>query len=90
MALLLTIETVEMPVGAFLLAANEGGVLRAAEFADCEERLRRPLERRFGPAGYHLRPGTVPAEVSRATIGADSRAGRAELVSEPFPVGSPW
>ena len=33
---------------------------------------------------------TAPAPTSRATIGADSRAGSSELVSEPFPVGSPW
>ena len=42
-------------------------------------------------SGVVVFPITIaPAEVSRATIGADSRAGSSELVSEPFPVGSPW
>jgi methylated-DNA-[protein]-cysteine S-methyltransferase len=62
----LAIETVETPLGPLLLVADSEGVLRAAEFADCEARMRRLLDRQLGHAGYELRPGPVPNTIKAA------------------------
>ena len=66
MPLTLAVETVETPLGPLLLVADSEGVLRAAEFADCEARMRRLLHRRLGRAGYELRPGPVPNTIKAA------------------------
>src|SRR5215207_10148849 len=62
----LAIETVETPLGAFLLATDDQGMLHAADFADCEARLRGMLDRRLGCAGYELLPGPVSATTKAA------------------------
>jgi len=62
----LTIQAVETPLGGLLLVADAEGFLRAAEFEDCEIRLRRHFERRLGPAGYALSPGMVPPAITAA------------------------
>jgi methylated-DNA-[protein]-cysteine S-methyltransferase len=59
-------ETVETPLGAFILVADHEGILRAADFADCESRMRALLDRRFGPAGYDLLSGSIPAATKAA------------------------
>jgi methylated-DNA-[protein]-cysteine S-methyltransferase len=66
MPLALAIETVETPLGDVLLATDAEGVLHAAEFADCEARLRGLLGRRLGRDGYELRRGPVPAAIKAA------------------------
>ena len=66
MPLAFAIEPVETPLGPLLLVADGERVLRAAEFADCEIRLRGLLDRRLGRAGYELLPGPVPATITAA------------------------
>jgi methylated-DNA-[protein]-cysteine S-methyltransferase len=66
MTLALAIEMVETPLGAVLLAADGDGILRAADFADCEARLRGLLDRRLGHDGYELLPGPVRAAIKAA------------------------
>jgi methylated-DNA-[protein]-cysteine S-methyltransferase len=66
MLLTFAIEAVETPLGPLLLVADGERVLRAAEFADCEARMRRLLDRQLGHAGYELRPGPVPDRIKAA------------------------
>jgi len=61
--LTLTFEMMGTPIGGFILVADEAGVLRAAEFADCEARLRRLLDRRLGSRRYESVPGRVPKAI---------------------------
>jgi len=72
----LTCESVKSPLGEFLLASDHEGVLRAADFADHEDRLHRLLKRRLR-AGYRLAGGRVPAPITRslaAYFGGELRA----------------
>lgn len=66
MPLTLAIETVETPLGPLLLVTDNERTLRAAEFADCEARMRRLLDRQLGHAAYELRPGPVPDAIKAA------------------------
>lgn len=67
--LALAMETVETPLGALLLVADGESVLYSADFADCEDRLRRLLDRRLGSVGYVLSPGCVSTEITTALAG---------------------
>lgn len=62
MTVALTAQRMETPIGGFILVADGHGVLRAADFADCEERLTKLLDRRLGQTGYDLTAGNVPTE----------------------------
>jgi len=62
----LIVQAAETPLGALLLVADADGLLRAAEFEECEGRLRRHFDRRLGPAGYALSPGRVPLPIMAA------------------------
>lgn len=62
----LTLETVETPIGDLHLVADGEGLLRAVDFVDCEDRLRRLLDRRLGSSGYMLVPGSVPSAIPSA------------------------
>jgi methylated-DNA-[protein]-cysteine S-methyltransferase len=64
--LTLTMENLATPLGAFILVADEQGRLRAAEFADGEDIMRKLLDRRFGPSAYRLSPGRVPEKIKSA------------------------
>jgi methylated-DNA-[protein]-cysteine S-methyltransferase len=66
MPLALTIANIDTPLGAFLLVTDDEGVLQAADFADCEIRLRRLLDRRLGHSGYQLASGRVPSAIKAA------------------------
>lgn len=66
MSLRLAIQTIETPIGAMLLAADADGFLRAADFADCEERLTGLLKRRLGKAAFSLEARSVSPAISRA------------------------
>ncbi|SFT46178.1 methylated-DNA--[protein]-cysteine S-methyltransferase [Mesorhizobium sp. YR577] len=59
-------ETIDTPIGRLVLLADGDGSLCAAEFEDCGHRLDRWLRRRFGPDGYVLVPGHVPAATAKA------------------------
>ncbi len=66
MVLQLTLDTIDTPLGAFLVVSDDNGVLRAAEFADCEDRLNRLLDRRLRTNRYRLARGRAPAVLVRA------------------------
>jgi methylated-DNA-[protein]-cysteine S-methyltransferase len=59
-------ETVETPIGALLLVADEEGALFMAEFADCADRVGRWLQRRLESGRYTLQPGEVSARIKQA------------------------
>lgn len=65
----LTVERRPTPLGDMLFVADEDGALRAAEFADCEARLKLLLDRRARPGGYRLAPGRVPVDITQAFDG---------------------
>jgi methylated-DNA-[protein]-cysteine S-methyltransferase len=69
MSLSLSLGTMDTPLGGFLVAADDEGVLCAADFADCEARLRGLLDRRLGRARYQLASGRVPKPIE-ASLGA--------------------
>jgi len=65
MLLDLTVARRKTPLGDILLVVDGDGVLRAADFADCEDRLRRLLGRRLRPATYRLAAARAPVAISR-------------------------
>lgn len=69
MTLQLTLERMATPLGDMLLVADPDGALRAAEFADCDERLGRLLDRRLGAGRYKLENGRISG-ASAAALGA--------------------
>lgn len=54
----LAVEAVATPLGGLLVVVDAEGAVRAVEFADCEARMRRLLDRRLGQGGYRLRAGS--------------------------------
>ena len=64
--LALRLDAVETPLGDLLVAADADGILRAADFADCEVRLASLLDRRLGKAAWSLSPGIAPAGIRLA------------------------
>ncbi len=58
-------ERVPSPVGTLLVVCDEAGVLRALDFHDDEERLRRVLDRHCA-SGHSLAGGRVAARVTDA------------------------
>jgi methylated-DNA-[protein]-cysteine S-methyltransferase len=62
----LVVETMETPIGGLFLVADGEGALCAADFADCEARMRRLLGRRFGTAAERLRPAPIPPGILSA------------------------
>jgi methylated-DNA-[protein]-cysteine S-methyltransferase len=64
--LALTMETVKTPIGDFLLVVDEGGALRAAEFADRRGRMLELLGRQMGAGGSTLSAGAVPKPAKAA------------------------
>ncbi|CAH1664319.1 MULTISPECIES: methylated-DNA--[protein]-cysteine S-methyltransferase [unclassified Chelatococcus] len=61
----LLLDTVETPVGGFLLLSDSQGLLHAADFADCEARLLALLRRGRGAASPEMERGAVPAALKR-------------------------
>lgn len=59
-------ETIETPIGPVVLVADETGALAMAEFADCEHRMDRWLQRRLHSGRYTLGPGAISAAVKQA------------------------
>ncbi|MCX5578869.1 methylated-DNA--[protein]-cysteine S-methyltransferase [Kaistia terrae] len=62
----LTMETISTPIGDMRLAADADGFLRAADFADCDDRLAALLQRRFGVEGFSLTPGKLAPAIGDA------------------------
>lgn len=65
-SLMLSVGSVETPLGVLILATDSNGDLCAADFTDHEQRLLRLLERRFRRSGYTLSPGSAPAGIEKA------------------------
>jgi methylated-DNA-[protein]-cysteine S-methyltransferase len=65
-SLMLSVGSVETPLGVLILATDSNGDLCAADFIDHEQRLLRLLERRFRRSGYTLSPGSAPAGIEKA------------------------
>lgn len=63
---ILSARTLPTPLGGFVVVADAQGLLRAAEFEDRDERLRRSLSLRFGREGYILAPGAFPDTIVTA------------------------
>jgi methylated-DNA-[protein]-cysteine S-methyltransferase len=82
----LTIEAVDTPIGGLLLVCDGDGVLRAADFDDCEERLYRLLGRRLGLSSFELLPGMIPdpvkTEVAAYFAGDLAATGRITLKTD--------
>jgi O-6-methylguanine DNA methyltransferase len=58
------LERFESVLGEILLVTDEGGALRALDFAGHEKRMHRLLREHYGE--YELRDGKAPREVTRA------------------------
>jgi methylated-DNA-[protein]-cysteine S-methyltransferase len=63
MVLDLTVNRRKTPLGGLLLVVDGDGILRAADFADCEDRLRRLIGQRLR---YRLASGRVPVTILQA------------------------
>jgi methylated-DNA-[protein]-cysteine S-methyltransferase len=62
----LAMETISTPIGDMRLVGCTDGFLRAADFADCEDRLAALLKRRFGAKGFSLVPGKLAPAIRDA------------------------
>jgi methylated-DNA-[protein]-cysteine S-methyltransferase len=60
----LILDRIEAPIGAFLIATDHAGVLRAVDFWDNEASLRRLLARQYGDVAVEW--GQSPAPIRRA------------------------
>ncbi len=58
--------TIDTPVGALALIADQAEALHMLEFADCLDRMERWLGRRFGRERAGLSTGAVPPKVAAA------------------------
>ncbi|MBK1842149.1 methylated-DNA--[protein]-cysteine S-methyltransferase [Azospirillum sp. YIM B02556] len=61
----LLIDRTATPIGELIVVAGEDGALRAIDWTDHEDRLRRLL-RLHHPAGYELQPSADPGGLTRA------------------------
>jgi methylated-DNA-[protein]-cysteine S-methyltransferase len=60
----LILDTIPAPIGAFLIAVDQAGVLRAVDFWADEPRLRAQLKRQYGDV--KVETGQSPAPIRRA------------------------
>ncbi len=60
----LILDRIDAPIGAFLIAVDEAGALRAVDFWDDEAGLRRLLERQYG--AVPVTRGEAPAAIRQA------------------------
>ena len=90
----LILDKIDAPIGAFLIATDDEGVLRAVDFWDNERALRGLLVDKFLVlARYRVRPVDCPAVVCKAGLtAAHAMTAPADLVvicmSEPSPFGA--
>jgi methylated-DNA-[protein]-cysteine S-methyltransferase len=60
----LQLERWVSPVSTLLLVTDDAGVLRALDFADCEDRMQRLLQSHYGE--HTLNSGRAPASITKA------------------------
>lgn len=53
-------ETLASPIGDVVIVTDADARVRAVEFADREERMRRLIDRQFRPGGWTITPALVP------------------------------
>ena len=61
----LLLEQWTSPISSLLLVTDNGGILRALEFADLEARMHRLLREHYGD--YTLQEGAAPVSLTRAS-----------------------
>ena len=78
MVLLLRRESLSTPVGRVVLLLDDAGALRALDFEDFDGRMRRLLDRHYGPGGWaiadHAGPSTAAATALAAYFAGDLAA----------------
>jgi methylated-DNA-[protein]-cysteine S-methyltransferase len=62
----LLVDRIKTPTGELIVAADEGGALRAVDWSDHEARLRQLLRRHYGEDGYRLAKQRDPHGLSAA------------------------
>lgn len=62
----LLIDRIETPIGQMMILADHNGNLRAADWADYEERMHRLLQLHYGRDGFKLEPIRNPSGLSDA------------------------
>jgi methylated-DNA-[protein]-cysteine S-methyltransferase len=72
--LALTLDRLETPVGELLVVADSEGRLRAIDWSDYEDRMRRLLRLHYGAAGYRLELGRAGATAALAAYFAGALA----------------
>jgi methylated-DNA-[protein]-cysteine S-methyltransferase len=60
----LLIDRIDTPIGEMILVADRDGNLRAADWTDHEERMRKLLRRHYGKNGFTLTPTRNPSGLS--------------------------
>jgi methylated-DNA-[protein]-cysteine S-methyltransferase len=60
----LWIDRIDTPIGEMILVADRDGNLRAADWTDHEERMRKLLRRHYGRDGFTLTPARNPSGLS--------------------------
>jgi methylated-DNA-[protein]-cysteine S-methyltransferase len=64
--LTLLVDRIKTPIGELAIVADEGGCLRAVEWADHEDRMHHSLRLHYGKDGYALKSARNPAGLSVA------------------------
>jgi len=59
-------KTIETPIGGLVLVVDDEGMLRMAEFADCEDRMDRWLKQKTGLLRVELSRGQIATQVGEA------------------------
>jgi methylated-DNA-[protein]-cysteine S-methyltransferase len=59
-------ETLATPIGALVLISDEEGRLRATDWTNYDERMRRLLARHYGPDNFTLTPARTPSGLATA------------------------
>lgn len=70
MPLRLDRETLDTPVGEVVVLTDADGIVRALDFTDFAERMRRLLDRHYGGGGWEVRDRTGPPSRARAALTA--------------------
>ena len=60
----LLIDRIDTPIGKMIIVADRDGNLRAADWTDHEERMRKLLRRHYGKDGFTLTPARNPSGLS--------------------------
>lgn len=76
----LTIDRIDTPIGKLIVAADDDGNLRAADFEEYEVRMNRLLRIHYGEAGYAIGSARNPDGISESI--AEYFAGRLDAIDE--------